>query len=243
MQREFQQARQAATQVAPKTRHRREQSQRRQEPREVGAAQAGFPRMGGSDGGIRRHQSSTAWQQGGVTKQVVEYVQQSLPTPRLRWVASWKKQNSKASTKNWRETINTTDFAQWFAIQPSQTQALADSPRSGRDQDVGHVQQRENETRREYQARARSTSRCCRDDSTWPDTAAQNTWTTCPQKNFGTTKPRNVSVNSRNAATKLNIQKRKIDHGYSKLRHRCIAKSDPRCTRYAGTRPAHHRSR
>jgi hypothetical protein len=34
--------------------------------------------------------------------------------------------------EDWRETINTPDFAQWFAIQPNEVRALADSPH-GRD--------------------------------------------------------------------------------------------------------------
>ena len=128
MQREAQQARQAATQDAPSqvaivnaTKNPEKWEQLKQDFPEWASAMEEYvgSKLNGMASGVQ-------------ATQVVDYVQQQLAGERENLRAAIEEAKVEGKYEDWRDTINTPDFAQWFAIQPSQVKALADSP-NGRD--------------------------------------------------------------------------------------------------------------
>jgi hypothetical protein len=71
-------------------------------------------------------------QSGVQANQVVEYVQAQQAELRNQMQSAIEEARVEGKYEDWKETINTSDFAQWFAIQPTEVRALADSPH-GRD--------------------------------------------------------------------------------------------------------------
>jgi len=132
MQREFQQARQASAtvgtndapsqgQVAAAAKNPEKWEQLKQDFPEWASAMEEYvgSKLNGMASGVQ-------------ATQVVDYVQQQLAGERENLRAAIEEAKVEGKYEDWRDTINTPDFAQWFAIQPSQVKALADSP-NGRD--------------------------------------------------------------------------------------------------------------
>lgn len=131
MQREFQQSRQAATtvndapsqgQMAAAAKNPEKWEQLKQDFPEWASAMEEY--VGSKLSGI---------QPGGVqATQVVDYVQQQLATERANLQAAIEEAKVEGKYENWRTTVNSPEFAQWFAIQAADVKALADS-KNGRD--------------------------------------------------------------------------------------------------------------
>jgi hypothetical protein len=132
MQREFQQARQAQQSVAPQdaptqgaiaaaAKNPEKWEQLKQDFPEWAGAMEEYvgAKLNGMQGGVQANQ-------------VVEYVQAQQAELRNQMQAAIEEARVDGKYEDWRETINTPDFAQWFAIQPNEVRALADSP-YGRD--------------------------------------------------------------------------------------------------------------
>ena len=130
MQREFQQSRQAASAVndapsqgaiAAAAKNPEKWEQLKQDFPEWASAMEEYvgSRLSGVQGGVQ-------------ATQVVDYVQQQLATERANLQAAIEEAKVEGKYENWQATVNSPDFAQWFAIQPADVKALADS-KSGRD--------------------------------------------------------------------------------------------------------------
>jgi hypothetical protein len=132
MQREFQQARQAQQAVAPQdaptqgdiaaaAKNPETWEQLKQDVPEWAGAMEEYvgAKLNGMQSGVQANQ-------------VVEYVQAQQAELRNQMQAAIEEARVEGKYEDWRETINTPDFAQWFAIQPNEVRALADSPH-GRD--------------------------------------------------------------------------------------------------------------
>ena len=130
MQREAQQARQAATQVAPQD-----------APTQVAIASAAknpekweqlkqdFPEWAGAmEEYVASKLGGTQQQQGLTSEAVSQLVQQQVAETRAEMGRLLEETRIEAKHEDWRNTINTTEFAQWFTVQPVETRALADSP-------------------------------------------------------------------------------------------------------------------
>ena len=59
---------------------------------------------------------------------IVEYVQQQLATERETMKVALEEARVEGKYENWRDTVNTPDFAAWYALQPNEIKNLADSP-------------------------------------------------------------------------------------------------------------------
>jgi hypothetical protein len=59
---------------------------------------------------------------------VAQFVQQEVANTKAEMGRLMEEARIEGKYENWRETINTTEFAQWFAVQTPDTRALADSP-------------------------------------------------------------------------------------------------------------------
>jgi len=59
---------------------------------------------------------------------VAQFVQQEVANTKAEMGRLMEEARIEGKYENWRETINTTEFAQWFTVQNPQTRALADSP-------------------------------------------------------------------------------------------------------------------
>jgi hypothetical protein len=129
MQREAQQARQAATQVAPQD-----------APTQVAIVSAAknpekweqlkqdFPEWAGAMEEYVASKVGGAQAQNGLTpEQVSNYVQQQALQTRAEMGRLLEEARIEGKYEDWRDTINTTEFAQWFTVQNPETQALANS--------------------------------------------------------------------------------------------------------------------
>ena len=59
---------------------------------------------------------------------IVDYVQRQLATERESMKTAIEEARVEGKYENWRETVATSDFAAWFALQPAEIKNLADSP-------------------------------------------------------------------------------------------------------------------
>jgi len=66
-------------------------------------------------------------QQGLTPQQVAGYVQQQVAQTRAEMGRLMEEARIEGKYENWRDTVNTTEFAQWFTVQSPDTRALADS--------------------------------------------------------------------------------------------------------------------
>jgi hypothetical protein len=66
-------------------------------------------------------------QQGLTPEQVTGYVQQQVAQTRAEMGRLMEEARIEGKYENWRDTVNTTEFAQWFTVQSPETRALADS--------------------------------------------------------------------------------------------------------------------
>lgn len=132
MQREFQQARQAQQAVAPQDAPTQgDIAAAAKNPEKWEQLKQDFPEWAGA---MEEYVGAklNGMQSGVQANQVVEYVQAQQAELRNQMQAAIEEARVEGKYEDWRETINTPDFAQWFAIQPNEVRALADSPH-GRD--------------------------------------------------------------------------------------------------------------
>ena len=129
MQREAQQARQAATQVAPQD-----------APTQVAIASAAknpekweqlkqdFPEWADAmEEYVASKLGAPSQQQNLSPEAVAQFVQQEVANTKAEMGRLMEEARVEGKYENWRETINTTEFAQWFSVQSPDTRALADS--------------------------------------------------------------------------------------------------------------------
>jgi len=125
MQREAQQARQAAMQEAPTqtaitsaVKNPEKWEQLKQDFPEWAGAMEEY--VASKVGGQQQQQVLTP-------EQVAGYVQQQVAQTRAEMGRLMEEARIEGKYENWRDTVNTTEFAQWFAVQSPDTRALADS--------------------------------------------------------------------------------------------------------------------
>lgn len=128
MQREAQQARQAATQVAPQD----APSQgaivnAAKNPEKWEQLKQDFPEWAGAMEEYVASKMGGQQQQNLTPEQVTNYVQQQVAQTRAEMGRLLEEARIEGKYENWRDTVNTTEFAQWFTVQSPETRALADS--------------------------------------------------------------------------------------------------------------------
>ena len=123
MQREAQQARQAATQEAPS---QTAIVSAAKNPEKWDQLKQDFPEWAGA---MEEYVASKVGgqQQGLTPEQVTGYVQQQVAQTRAEMGRLMEEARIEGKYENWRDTVNTTEFAQWFTVQSHDTRALADS--------------------------------------------------------------------------------------------------------------------
>lgn len=131
MQREFQQARAAQQSVAPNDAPTQGQmAAAAKNPEKWEQLKQDFPEwasameeyVGSKLSGIQPTQPLVQ------PEQVIDYVQRQLAGERAQMRKAIEEARIEGRYENWRDLINTTEFAQWFTVQPADVRALADSP-------------------------------------------------------------------------------------------------------------------
>jgi hypothetical protein len=127
MQREFQQARQATTAVnADDAPSQGAIAAAAKNPEKWEQLKQDFPEWAGA---MEEYVGAklSGMQNGVQAMQVVDYVQEQLAAERAQMKAAIEEARVEGRHENWRDTVNSPDFAQWYAIQPADVKALADS--------------------------------------------------------------------------------------------------------------------
>jgi len=126
MQREAQQARQAAMQEAPT---QTAIASAAKNPEKWEQLKQDFPEWAGameeyvaSKLGVSSQQQSLPPEAG------AQFVKQEVANTKAEMGRLMEEARIEGKYENWRDTINTTEFAQWFTVQTPETRALADSP-------------------------------------------------------------------------------------------------------------------
>lgn len=128
MQREFQQARQAqqavASQDAPTP---GDIANAAKNPEKWEQLKQDFPEWAGA---MEEYVGAklSGMPSGVQANQVIEYVQAQQTELRNQMQFAIEEARVEGKYEDWKQTINTSDFAQWFAIQPNEVRTLADSP-------------------------------------------------------------------------------------------------------------------
>ena len=126
MQREAQQARQAAMQEAPT---QTAISSAAKNPEKWEQLKQDFPEWAGAmEEYVASKIGMPSQQQSLSPEAVAQFVQQEVANTKAEMGRLMEEARIEGKYENWRETINTTEFAQWFTVQNPQTRALADSP-------------------------------------------------------------------------------------------------------------------
>ena len=124
MQREAQQARQAAMQEAPT---QTAISSAAKNPEKWEQLKQDFPEWAGAMEEYVASKMGDQQQQNLTPEQVTNYVQQQVAQTRAEMGRLMEEARIEGKYENWRDTVNTTEFAQWFTVQSPETRALADS--------------------------------------------------------------------------------------------------------------------
>jgi hypothetical protein len=124
MQREAQQARQAATQDAPT---QTAIASAAKNPEKWEQLKQDFPEWAGAMEEYVASKMGGQQQQNLTPEQVTNYVQQQVAQTRAEMGRLMEEARIEGKYENWRDTVNTTEFAQWFTVQSPETRALADS--------------------------------------------------------------------------------------------------------------------
>ena len=124
MQREAQQARQAAMQEAPT---QTAITSAAKNPEKWEQLKQDFPEWAGAMEEYVASKVGGQQQQGLTPEQVTGYVQQQVAQTRAEMGRLMEEARIEGKYENWRDTVNTTEFAQWFTVQSPDTRALADS--------------------------------------------------------------------------------------------------------------------
>ena len=135
MQREFQQARQAATQVEPQAAPSQGQmAVAARNPEKWEQLKQDFPEWAGAmEEYVASKLGNLPMPQNMVQpQQVMDYVQQQMSAMEGKTVRRIEEARIEGKYENWRDLVNTHDFASWHSIQAPEVRSLADSP-SARD--------------------------------------------------------------------------------------------------------------
>jgi hypothetical protein len=124
MQREAQQARQTATQDAPT---QTAIASAAKNPEKWEQLKQDFPEWAGAMEEYVASKMGDQQQQNLTPEQVTNYVQQQVAQTRAEMGRLMEEARIEGKYENWRDTVNTTEFAQWFTVQSPETRALADS--------------------------------------------------------------------------------------------------------------------
>lgn len=129
MQREFQQARQAATQVAPQDAPSQGTiAQAAKNPEKWEQLKQDFPEWAGAMEEYVASKMGAAPQGQLLTpEQVAGYVQQQVGQTRTEMSKLLAEARIEGKHENWKNDVNSAPFAQWFVVQPPDVRALADS--------------------------------------------------------------------------------------------------------------------
>ena len=126
MQREAQQARQAAMQDAPT---QTAISSAAKNPEKWEQLKQDFPEWAGAMEEYVTSKIGVPSQQQSLSPEAVaQFVQQEVANTKAEMGRLMEEARIEGKYENWRDTINTTEFAQWFTVQTPETRALADSP-------------------------------------------------------------------------------------------------------------------
>ena len=127
MQREFQQARQAQQTVAPDDAPSQGQmSAAARNPEKWEQLKQDFPEWASAMEEYVGAKLSNV--QGGVQAlQVADYVQEQLATVKADMRVAIEEARVEGKYDDWRTTVATPEFSQWFALQPAEVKSLADS--------------------------------------------------------------------------------------------------------------------
>lgn len=131
MQREFQQAKAAQTAVAPQEAPSQGQiATAAKNPEKWQQLKQDFPEWADAmEEFVAAKLGSLTPSQPGLDPKVVEaYVQQQVKQTRAEMQQALEEARVEGKHENWRETVKSPDFQAWFALQPPDTQALANSP-------------------------------------------------------------------------------------------------------------------
>jgi len=126
MQREAQQARQAAMQEAPT---QTAIASAAKNPEKWEQLKQDFPEWAGAmEEYVASKLGVSSQQQSLSPEAVAQFVQQEVANTKAEMGRLMEEARIEGKYENWRDTINTTEFAQWFTVQTPETRALADSP-------------------------------------------------------------------------------------------------------------------
>ena len=126
MQREAQQARQAAMQEAPTQTAIASAAKNTEKWEQL---KQDFPEWAGAmEEYVASKLGVSSQQQSLSPEAVAQFVQQEVANTKAEMGRLMEEARIEGKYENWRDTINTTEFAQWFTVQTPETRALADSP-------------------------------------------------------------------------------------------------------------------
>lgn len=129
MQREFQQSRQAATQVAATDAPSQGTiAQAAKNPEKWEQLKQDFPEWAGAmEEYVASKMGAATPGQNLTSEQVAGYVQQQVAQTRAEMGKLLQEARIEGKHENWKDDVNSAPFAQWFAVQQPDVQALADS--------------------------------------------------------------------------------------------------------------------
>lgn len=133
MQREFQMARQAATQVAPQDAPSQGQvAAAAKNPEKWEQLKEDFPEWASAmEEYVTAKLGSVQSQAPGLDpRAVAAFVQQQVAQTKAEMTRSLEEARVESRYENWRDVVNSTDFVQWFSVQAPEVRALADSAAS-----------------------------------------------------------------------------------------------------------------
>lgn len=132
MQREFQQARQAATNVAPQDAPSQGQmSAAAKNPEKWEQLKQDFPEWASAMEEYVASKIGAVQPQSGLTPEVVEgYVQQQVAQTKEEMTRLVEEARIEGKYENWRDTVKTPEFAAWYSVQSPETKSLAASTRA-----------------------------------------------------------------------------------------------------------------
>lgn len=129
MQREFQQARVAQQQVAPQEAPSQGQIvNAAKNPEKWEQLKEDFPEWAGAmEEYVASKLGSVQPQQGLDPQQVAAFVQQQVDQTKVEMRQAIEEARVDGKYENWKDTVNTLEFTQWFTVQPPDVRALANS--------------------------------------------------------------------------------------------------------------------
>lgn len=129
MQREFQQARVAQQQVAPQEAPSQGQIvNAAKNPEKWEQLKEDFPEWAGAmEEYVASKLGSVQPQQGFDPQQVAAFVQQQVDQTKVEMRQAIEEARVDGKYENWKDTVNTLEFTQWFTVQPPDVRSLANS--------------------------------------------------------------------------------------------------------------------